>query len=80
MFARLKALAIIFAAFPAIYLLLYGTLPVAVSAMYGGQPPEHIGRLLDKQMETFQEISRLLFSPLGSSPKKEEKVAGLGRS
>jgi hypothetical protein len=75
MFARLKLITIIFAVFPAVYLLLYGTLPVAVSAMYGGNPPSHIARLLDKQMESFQEVSRLIFSPISALLKDESKVA-----
>lgn len=65
MFARTKIVALILATFPALFLLLYGTMPVAVSAVYGGSPPEHIARLLDKQMETWRDVSLLLFSPLG---------------
>jgi hypothetical protein len=61
-------------AFPAFFLLLYGTLPVAVSAMYGGHPPPHIASLLDKQMDTFSAVSKMLFGPIASSPAND-KVA-----
>lgn len=72
MLARVRVIAIIFASFPAVYLLLFGTLPVVVSAMYGGAPPPHIARLLDKQMESFQEVSRLMFSPISTLLKPGE--------
>jgi hypothetical protein len=52
--------------FPVIFLLLYGTLPVAVSAMYGGNPPAHIASLLDKQMDTFGAVARMIFGPITS--------------
>jgi len=56
----------LFIIFPASFLLLYGTLPVAVSAMYGGNPPPHIASLLDKQMDTFSAVARMIFGPLTS--------------
>jgi hypothetical protein len=54
-------------AFPAFFLVLYGTLPVAVSAMYGGNPPPHIASLLDKQMDTFGAVARMIFGPIAPS-------------
>ena len=54
-------------AFPAFFLLLYGTLPVAISAMYGGDPPPHIAKLLDKQMDTFSDVARTIFGPISPS-------------
>jgi len=45
-------------AFPAFFLVLYGLIPVAVSAMYGGHPPPHITRLLDKQIETWSTVGQ----------------------
>lgn len=51
-------------AFPALFLILYGTLPVAVSAMYGGNPPPHIASLLDQQMKTFGDVARMIFGPI----------------
>ena len=60
MFAPLKYLI----AFPAIFLLLYGTMPVVVSAMYGGNPPSHLASLLDKQMETFSAVAKMIFGPI----------------
>jgi hypothetical protein len=44
--------------------MIYGTLPVAVSAMYGGTTPPHIASLLDKQMDTFSTVARLIFGPI----------------
>ncbi|EGP07358.1 hypothetical protein CSIRO_3090 [Bradyrhizobiaceae bacterium SG-6C] len=63
MFAPLKYLV----AFPAIFLVLYGTLPVVVSAMYGGNPPPHIASLLDQQMKTFSDVARMVFGPMNPS-------------
>ncbi|MET4791662.1 hypothetical protein ABIF64_003840 [Bradyrhizobium japonicum] len=60
MFAPLKYLV----AFPSVFLLLYGTLPVAVSAWYGGNPPAHIAGLLDKQMDTWSWVARAWLGPL----------------
>jgi hypothetical protein len=60
MFAPLKYLI----AFPAFFLVLYGTMPVAISAMYGGNPPSHIASLLDQQMKTFSEVARMIFGPI----------------
>ena len=54
-------------AFPAFFLVLYGTLPVAVSAMYGGSPPTHIASLLDKQMDTFSTVAKMIFGPIAPS-------------
>jgi hypothetical protein len=64
-------------AFPAIFLLFFGTIPVAVSAMYGGNPPAHIANLLDQQMKTFNEVARMIFGPIApSSPASAgEKIA-----
>jgi hypothetical protein len=60
MFAPLKYLVV----FPAFLLLLYGTMPVAVRALYGGNPPPHIAKLLDKQMDTFSDVARMIFGPI----------------
>jgi len=49
---------------PAFFLTLYGTLPVVVRAMYGGNPPSHIASLLDKQMETFSTVAKMIFGPI----------------
>lgn len=54
-------------AFPPFFLVLYGTLPVAISAMYGGNPPPHIASLLDKQMDTFSTVSKMIFGPITPS-------------
>jgi hypothetical protein len=51
-------------AFPAVFLLLYGTLPIAVSGYYGGNPPPHIASLLDKQMDTWSWVARDWLGPL----------------
>jgi hypothetical protein len=73
MFAPLKYII----AFPAFFLMLYGTLPVAVSAMYGGKPPAHIANLLDQQMKTFSEVARMIFGPIAPSTSAAagEKIA-----
>ncbi len=63
MFAPLKYLI----AFPAFFLILYGILPVAVSAMYGGNPPPHIATVLDKQIDTWSWVARNIFGPLSPS-------------
>lgn len=57
-------------AFPALFLLLFGTMPVAVSAMYGGHPPPHVAALLDKQMDTFSTVAKMIFGPM--SPASAE--------
>jgi len=64
-------------AFPAVFLLLYGTLPVAVSACYGGNPPAHIASLLDKQLDTWSWVARAWLGPLNpNSPAvAHEKLA-----
>jgi len=64
-------------AFPALFLVLYGTLPVAVSAMYGGSPPPHIASLLDKQMDTFSTVAKMIFGPITprNSAAANDKVA-----
>jgi hypothetical protein len=49
--------------FAAVFLVLYGVFPVMVSAAYGGNPPPHIARLLDKQMEVFATIAPIVFTP-----------------
>jgi hypothetical protein len=54
-------------AYPAFFLTLYGTLPVVVSAMYSGNPPPHIASLLDKQMETFSTVAKMIFGPIAPS-------------
>jgi hypothetical protein len=46
--------------FAADLLVLYGVFPVMVSAAYGGNPPPHIARLLDKQMEVFATIAPIV--------------------
>ena len=73
MFAPLKYLVFL----PAIFLLLYGMEPVIVSAMYGGSPPPHIASLLDKQMDTFGAVARMIFGPIAPSAPittRNEKV------
>jgi hypothetical protein len=55
-------------AFPAFFLVLYGTFPVLVSAMYGGRPPPHIASLLDKQMDTFSAVAKMIFGPISPPP------------
>lgn len=59
MFAPLKYLT----AVAAVFLVLYGIFPVIVSAAYGGNPPPHIARLLDKQMEVFATVAPMIFAP-----------------
>jgi hypothetical protein len=73
MFSALKYLI----AFPAFFLVLYGTMPVVVSAMYGGNPPPHIASLLDKQMDTFSTVAKTIFGPITPSPPAaaNDKVA-----
>ena len=63
MFASVKYLVLL----PFAFLLLYGLEPVAVSAMYGGNPPPHIASLLDKQMDTFSAVARMIFGPIAPS-------------
>jgi hypothetical protein len=46
-----------------LFLTVFGIFPVAVSAMYGGNPPPHIARLLDKQMEAFTTVAPIVFAP-----------------
>jgi len=45
------------------FLFVFGALPVAVSAAYGGNPPPHIARLLDRQMEVFATVAPIIFAP-----------------
>lgn len=62
--------------FAAIFLVLYGIFPVMVSAAYGGNPPPHIARLLDKQMEVFAIVAPIVFAPFkvfASSEKPPDK-------
>ncbi len=63
MFAPLRYLVLL----PAAFLLLYGIEPVIVSAMYSGSPPPHIASLLDKQMDTFSAVARMIFGPMAPS-------------
>jgi hypothetical protein len=63
MFSPLKYLI----AFPAVFLILFGTMPVVVSAMYGGNPPPHIASLLNKQMDTWSWVARAWLGPLSPS-------------
>ena len=58
MFAPLKYLT----AIAAVFLILFGTLPIAVSALYEGNPPPHVARLLDKQMEVFATVAPMIFA------------------
>jgi hypothetical protein len=44
-----------------VFLTVYGIFPVAVSAWYGGNPPPHIARILDKEADTFAEVSLMFF-------------------
>ena len=53
------------------FLFIFGTLPVAVSAMYGGNPPPHIARLLDKQMEVFATVAPIVFAPFKAFASSE---------
>jgi hypothetical protein len=68
MFAPLKYFALIAAAF----LFVFGILPIGVSAMYGGNPPPHLARLLDKQMDTFSAVAVLIFRPLSDRRSKND--------
>jgi hypothetical protein len=69
MFAPLKYLV----AFPAVFLIFYGTMPVIVSSMYGGYPPPHIAGLLNKQMDTFSAVARMIFGPIApNAPSAKE--------
>ena len=61
-----------FAATAAAFLLIYGTLPIAVSAMYGGNPPTHIARLLDRQMEVFATVAPIIFAPFKAFASNEK--------
>jgi len=59
-----------------VFLVLYGVFPVMVSAAYGGNPPPHIARLLDEQMEVFATIAPIVFTPFkvfASSEKRPDK-------
>jgi len=67
-FAPLKYLT----AIAAIFLVLFGTLPVLVSAMYGGNPPPHIARLLDKQMDVFATVAPIIFAPFKAFAANEK--------
>ena len=68
MFAPLKYLT----AIAAVFLTLYGVFPVLVSAMYGGNPPPHIARLLDKQMEVFATVAPMIFAPFKALAANEK--------
>ena len=68
MFAPLRYLAWVAAAF----LFVFGIFPVAVSAMYGGNPPPHIARLLDKQMEAFNAVAPIIFAPFKAFASNEK--------
>ena len=68
MFAPFKYLT----AIAAIFLVLFGTLPVLVSAMYGGNPPPHIARLLDKQMDVFATVAPIIFAPFEAFASNEK--------
>jgi hypothetical protein len=46
--------------------------PVAVSAMYGGNPPPHIARLLDKQMDAFAAVAPIIFAPFKALAGNEQ--------
>jgi hypothetical protein len=64
------------AAIAAGFLAMFGTLPVVVSALYGGNPPPHIAHLLDKQMEVFANVAPIIFTPFkafGSNEKPPDK-------
>jgi hypothetical protein len=56
--------------FPFAFLFIFGLAPVVVSACFGGNPPPHIASLLDKQMDTFSAVAKLIF---GSTPPAEAK-------
>jgi hypothetical protein len=70
-------------AFPAFFLVLFGVMPVAGSAMYGGHPPPHIASLLDKQMDTFSAVARMIFGPITpttpAAAGNEKNVSNLAR-
>jgi hypothetical protein len=61
-------------AFPAFFLIWFGTMPLAVSAMYGGDPPPHIARLLDKQIDTFSTVAKMIFGPITPSVSPPAKA------
>ncbi|RXH41305.1 hypothetical protein [Bradyrhizobium zhanjiangense] len=69
MFAPLKYLVLIAGTF----LLVFGILPIGVSAVYGGNPPPHLARLLDKQMDTFSTAAILFFRALTRSNEEKSK-------
>ena len=54
------------------FLFIFGTLPIAVSAMYGGDPPPHIARLLDRQMEVFATVAPIIFAPFKAFASNEK--------
>ncbi len=62
-------------AFPAFFLTLYGIMPVAVSAWYGGNPPPHIAGLLDKQMDTWSWVARAWLGPFSVPTAAHDKLA-----
>jgi hypothetical protein len=55
------------------FLFIFGTLPIAVSAMYGGNPPPHIAHLLDKQMEVFAAVAPIILAPFKALAGNEKK-------
>jgi hypothetical protein len=59
-------------AIAAIFLIVFGTLPVFVSALYGGNPPPHVARLLDKQMEVFATVAPIIFAPFKAFASNEK--------
>lgn len=48
----------------AAFLFFFGTFPVAVSIGYGGNPPAHVARLLEIQMQTFGKVAESALNPL----------------
>ena len=45
------------------FIVLFGFSPAVISAMYGGNRPPHVARLLDKQMEVFATVAPIIFAP-----------------
>ena len=64
-FKHLTAMAVVF-------LIFFSVFPVVVSAAYGGNPPPHIARLLDKQMEVFATVAPVIFAPFRTFASNEK--------
>ncbi len=54
------------------FIFLFGFGPALVSAMYGGNPPPHIARLLDRQMDVFATVAPIIFAPFKAFASNEK--------